>query len=154
MKNKRQEKILELVRTYDIDTQETLIGKLAECGFTVTQTTVSRDIRDLRLVKDPTGKGTYKYVSKENADVPQAPHPGAALTDAVRSIETAQNLIVVKTLAGMANAVAVCLDSFRISEIIGTVAGDDTILLVVKDSEIAEKVEKHLRTVFFRAKQS
>ena len=148
MKNARQSKILELIDEYEISTQEALIQKLAEHGFDSTQTTISRDIRQLRLIKGPTGRGTYKYVAPEVRRGNDAPGHNSALTDAVLKIEAAQNLIVVKTMAGMANAIAVCVDSLQIKDIIGSVAGDDTILLVLKTNEKAQAVEAELKSVF------
>ena len=148
MKNARQKKILELIEKYDIDTQETLIDKLSEVGFSVTQTTVSRDIRELKLVKGMTGKGTYKYivpgVKREN----NAPVLNSALTDSVIKIESAKNIVVIKTFPGMANALAVCVDTLEHPNIVGSVAGDDTILLVVKDDDTAKMVEDKLKSVF------
>ena len=148
MKNARQSKILELIDEYEISTQEALIQKLAEHGFDSTQTTISRDIRQLRLIKGPTGKGTYKYVAPETKKGNDAPGHNSALTDAVLKIEAAQNIIVIKTMAGMANAIAVCVDSLHIKDIIGSVAGDDTILLVLKTNEKADAVETELKGVF------
>lgn len=148
MKNARQNKILELIEEYEISTQEALIQKLAEHGFNSTQTTISRDIRELCLIKGPTGRGTYKYVAPAVKKGAEAPGHNSALTDAVLKIEAAQNLIVVKTMAGMANAIAVCIDSLRIKEIIGSVAGDDTILLVFKNNEKAMAIETELKDVF------
>ena len=148
MKNARQNKILELIDEYEISTQEALIQKLAEHGFDSTQTTISRDIRQLRLIKGPTGRGTYKYVAPEVRKGNDAPGHNSALTDAVLKIEAAQNIIVVKTMAGMANAIAVCIDSLHIKDIIGSVAGDDTILLVFKTNEKADAVETEVKGVF------
>ena len=148
MKNARQNKILELIEKYEISTQEALIQRLAECGFESTQTTISRDIRQLHLIKGPTGRGTYKYVAPEVRHGSGAPGHNSALTDSVLKIECAQNIIVVKTMSGMANAIAVCIDSLGIKEIIGSVAGDDTILLVLKTSQMAEDVELELKQVF------
>ena len=148
MKNARQNKILELIEEYEISTQEALIQKLAEYGFDSTQTTISRDIRQLRLIKGPTGRGTYKYVAPEVRRGNDAPGHNSALTDAVLAIEAAQNIVVVKTMAGMANAIAVCVDSLQIKDIIGSVAGDDTILLVLKTAEKAQDVEAELKGVF------
>ena len=148
MKNARQNKILELIEEYEISTQEALIQRLSEHGFESTQTTISRDIRQLRLIKGPTGRGTYKYVAPEVRRGNDAPGHNSALTDAVLKIESAQNLIVIKTMAGMANAIAVCVDSLQIKDIIGSVAGDDTILLVFKNNEKAEAVEAELKSVF------
>ena len=148
MKNARQSKILELIDLYEIGTQEMLINKLAECGFDVTQTTISRDIRQLNLVKGPTGRGTYKYVAQGTRAESTAPGHTSVLTEAVVSVESAQNIVVIKTHSGMANAIAVCVDSFHLSGIVGSVAGDDTVLLVVKTSERALVVEKELSSTF------
>lgn len=150
MKNLRQQKILELIQEYDIDTQDTLIKKLSESGFAVTQTTISRDIRQLNLVKGITPRGTYKYIvpgvaMARNNEVPVL---NSALTDSVTKIEAAGNIVVVKSYSGMANAIAVCVDSLYHEEIVGSVAGDDTILLVVKSSEAAIVLENELKESF------
>ena len=148
MKNARQKKILELIELYDIDTQETLIKRLSEAGFAVTQTTVSRDIRQLNLVKATTPRGSYKYVSPDVTTSAGAPVLNSALTDAVTKIEAAENIVVIKTFAGMANALAVCVDSLHLPGIVGSVAGDDTILLVIKSSELARETEAELKASF------
>ena len=148
MKSTRQQKILELIEKYDIDTQETLIQKLEEVGFSVTQTTVSRDIRQLKLVKGMTGRGTYKYIVPGVKRDNNAPVLNSALTDSVLKIESARNIVVVKTFPGMANALAVCVDALEQEHIVGSVAGDDTILLVIKDDDIAKEVEEKLKSVF------
>ena len=148
MKNSRQQKILELIEKYDIDTQETLIDKLSEAGYATTQTTISRDIKQLKLVKGMTSKGTYKYIVPEIKNNGTAPILNAALTESVIKIEAAENIVVVKTFSGMANALGVCIDSLNDSSIVGSVAGDDTILIVVKSSELASKLEVELKKVF------
>ena len=148
MKSTRQQKILELIEKYDIDTQETLIQKLEEVGFSVTQTTVSRDIRQLKLVKGMTGRGTYKYIVPGVKRDNNAPVLNSALTDSVLKIESARNIVVVKTFPGMANALAVCVDALEQEHIVGSVAGDDTILLVIKNDDIAKEVEEKLKSVF------
>ena len=148
MKNARQQKILELIEKYEIDTQDTLIRRLSEAGYYVTQTTVSRDIRQLSLVKGVTERGTYKYVSPDVKNGGSVPVLNSALTDAVMKIEAAENIVVVKTFSGMANALAVCIDSLHFPEIVGSVAGDDTILLVIKNSADALRIEEELRTAF------
>ncbi len=148
MKNTRQQKILELIEKYDIDTQEIMIEKLREAGINATQTTISRDIRELKLVKGISASGVYKYIlpslKKENG----APVLNSALTESVTEIEAAGNIVVVKTYPGMANALAVCVDSLQKPHIIGSVAGDDTILLVVKNVEVAIEVARELRAAF------
>ena len=149
MKNARQQKILELIEEYDIDTQDTLIKKLSENGYNVTQTTVSRDIKQLNLVKGVTARGSYKYIVptvavKENS----MPILNSAITDSVIRIEAAENIVVVKTFPGMANALAVCIDSLHLENIVGSVAGDDTILLVVKKAALALELEAELKDTF------
>ena len=148
MKNARQTKILEVIEKYEISTQEALIQKLAECGVESTQTTISRDIRQLRLIKGPTGRGTYKYVSPDVRQGNDAVGHNSVLIDSVISIDIAQNIVVVKTMSGMANAIAVCIDSLKIAEIVGSVAGDDTILIVVRDNDNAEFVKSELKQAF------
>ena len=148
MKNARQKKILEAIEKYEIDTQETLIERLAEMGISATQTTVSRDIRELKLLKGLTGRGTYKYIAPSVKSENNTPVLNSALTDAVVKIEAAGNIVVVKTFPGMANALAVCVDSLEQSNVVGSVAGDDTILLVIKDSDSAKTVEEKLKNVF------
>ena len=148
MKNSRQRKILELIEKYDIDTQETLIERLSEVGISATQTTISRDIRELKLVKGMTGKGTYKYIVP-GVKHDNAPHVlNSVLTDAVVKIEAARNIVVIKTFPGMANALGVCVDTLEHPHIVGSVAGDDTVLLVTKDDDIATKVEEKLKSIF------
>ncbi len=148
MKNTRQTKILEIIEKYDIGTQEALIEKLAECGIEATQTTISRDIRQLKLVKGQTGRGTYKYVTPEIKRDVSAPAHNSALTESVIKIEAAQNIVVVKTHSGMANAIAVCIDSLDIGEVVGSVAGDDTILFVMKNNDAAYFAETKLVEIF------
>lgn len=148
MKNSRQQKILELIKEYDIDTQETLITKLSEAGYNVTQTTVSRDIKQLNLVKGVTAKGTYKYVAPEVRRDSAVPVLNSAITDSVTKIDTACNIVVIKTFPGMANAIAVCVDSLFHDDIVGSVAGDDTILLVAKSAEISENLAQTLKSTF------
>ena len=150
MKNARQQKILEIIKKYDIDTQDTLIKKLAEEGYTVTQTTASRDIKQLNLIKGVTANGTYKYIAPGSvigADK-RTPIINSAITDAVVRVEAAGHIVVVKTYAGMANAIAVCVDSLQHDDIVGSVAGDDTMLLVVKTSDGAKALESELRDIF------
>ncbi|MBQ2876636.1 MAG: arginine repressor [Clostridia bacterium] len=148
MKNSRQQKILELIKEYDIDTQDTLMRRLAEAGFNVTQTTVSRDIRQLNLVKGITSKGTYKYIAPDVGRESGIPVLNSAITDSVTKIDSACNIVVVKTFPGMANAIAVCVDSLYHDDIVGSVAGDDTILLVAKTAEAAELLASTLKETF------
>ena len=150
MKNSRQKKILEIIEKYDIETQDALIKKLADEGYIVTQTTASRDIRQLNLVKGIGKNGCYKYIMP--GTVAKQENKGlvfnSAITDSVISIEAAGNIVVVKTYAGMANAIAVCFDSLPSHRIVGSVAGDDTILLVVKTPEDAQMLSTELFEMF------
>ena len=150
MKNARHQKILELIEKYDIDTQDTLIKKLAEEGYTVTQTTASRDIRQLNLIKGVSANGTYKYIAPKVVIGQESKTPvlNSSITDAVIAVEAAGHLVVIRTFAGMASAIAVCFDSLRKDNIVGSIAGDDTILLVVKTSQGALYLEAELREIF------
>ena len=148
MKNTRQQKILELIEKYDIDTQEMLIEKLSEVGIKATQTTVSRDIKELKLIKEVSQNGGHKYILPGIKKEGNVPVLSGALTDSVVMIEAAGNLVVVKTYPGMANALAVCVDAFEKPHIVGSVAGDDTILLVVRSDEVARDVAQELRKIF------
>ena len=148
MKGLRQQKILDIINNYDIDTQEALIAKLAEAGYNVTQTTISRDINQLKLVKAVTASGTYKYIVPDVKRENNRTVMNSALTDAVIKIEAAKNIVVVKTLSGMANAIAVCVDSLNHDEIVGSVAGDDTIIIVTKDDSVADSMAHNLKTAF------
>lgn len=150
MKNSRQEKILELINTYEIATQEALIEKLREVGYDVTQTTVSRDIRQLNLVKGQSREGGYKYVVPETSLKPKTPVHTSSLSDSVLKVEAAQNILVVKTHAGMANAIAVCIEDMHLDGLIGSVAGDDTMIMVFKDGERATLGEAQLTKTFKR----
>ena len=148
MKRSRQEKMLELISRYEIDTQDELISRLRENGYDVTQATVSRDIRELKIAKMTTGKGTYRYVLPKQIDGNSGMKFNSALIDSIVSVEHACNIVVLKTYPGLANAVAVGIDSMSLQEILGSVAGDDTMLLVVKTSDGAKALEQELRDIF------
>jgi len=137
MKNKRQEKIISLISKYEIETQEELIGMLCKEGFQVTQATVSRDIRELKLTKVLTGKGSYRYTVPTNNDSVPLIKFNKALANSIVSVGYALNNIVIKTYPGLATAVATGLDSIESDDILGCVAGDDTIIMVVKSEAAA-----------------
>lgn len=145
MKRIRQEKMLELISKYEIDTQDELIERLRESGFEVTQATVSRDIRELKISKMTTGKGTYRYVLPKQSISTSNMKFNSALIDALISADYACNIVVLKTHAGLANALAVGLDSMHLENILGCVAGDDTILLVSRSEDSARKIADHFR---------
>lgn len=147
-KNARHTKILELIEKYEIDTQQTLTDKLLEEGFSVTQTTVSRDIRALKLIKGMTKRGTYKYVLPQTKRDNATPTGQSAIYDSVLSVVSAQNLVVVRTLSGMANAMAVCIDSIDHENSLGSIAGDDTILIITQSNETATILAEELKTLF------
>ena len=140
MKNLRQRKVLDLIKENDVETQEDLVSKLRESGFDVTQATVSRDIKELNLIKIAKDKNTYKYIAaSEPRQYPGVSRLGKLLKDSATNIDYSDNLIVIKTLPGVANAIAACIDNIQWTEIIGTIAGDDTILLVVKPKSSVKK---------------
>ncbi|MBO7335242.1 MAG: arginine repressor [Lachnospiraceae bacterium] len=135
MKNQRHDAILKLISQYDIDTQEELVTRLCEAGFNVTQATVSRDIRTLHLYKATGSDGKLKYIVDNRQDHTLDSKYKRVLKDGFVSIDMAQNILVIKTVSGMAMAVAAAVDSMKFSEIVGTIAGDDTIMMAVRTVE-------------------
>lgn len=144
MKNERQEKILEMVGKYTIETQEELISLLSQLGFEVTQATVSRDIRDLKLSKIMTPRGTYKYVLPKNHEGTNVRFK-SALSESITKIDYAMNQIVIKTFPGMAQAIAAAIDGIDDPNVLGCVAGDDAIIVVTRDPESAKAVSSDIR---------
>ena len=145
MKNARQTAILSLIEQYDIETQEELAGKLKEMGIAVTQATVSRDIKELRLLKVLSGSGGYKYATADKAEHGLSERFVRMFKDSVLSINFAGNIVVIKTLSGSANVAAEAIDSMHLPEILGTMAGDNTILAVVQNEEEAAKTVNRFR---------
>ncbi len=146
MKVKRQLKILELIRENNIDTQDALVELLNKDGYNVTQATVSRDIRELRLSKISAGKGKQKYAltsGSNSAEIME--RMNRVFSDGVISIDYAGNLIIIKTITGMAMAVAAALDAMDNTEIIGTIAGDDTVFSAVRNENKAIRLVNRLR---------
>lgn len=139
MKNTRQTAILSLIEQNDIETQEELASKLREMGIEVTQATVSRDIKELRLLKVLSGKGGYKYATADKAEHGLTDRFVRMFKESVLSIASANNIIVIKTLSGSANVAAEAIDSMRLPEILGTMAGDNTVLVIVQNGQEAEK---------------
>lgn len=138
MKNDRKKAILDIVSTYEVDTQETLQALLLERGFNVTQATVSRDIKQLALLKTMSPSGSYKYT------IPPKPQETSArlsfkslYADSVVSIDRAINIVVIKCYAGMANAVCSKLDAAAYKGVVGTLAGDDTIFVLMREENDA-----------------
>ena len=147
MKKLRHSKIRELVEKYEIDTQEELAARLNEAGFNVTQATVSRDIREMKLTKIPKRNGGFKYALLMEAEHYLSDKYLRVLKDGFVSLETAQNILVMKTVSGMAMAVAAAIDALKEKKIIGSIAGDDTIMMVIKTTEDAETVYKEIMTI-------
>ena len=135
MKKVRHKRIIEIIENHDVETQEELASYLKDAGYEVTQATVSRDIRELKLSKVPTGAGKQKYVVLKRDDSQLGDKYIRVLRDGFVSMDMAQNILVVKTVAGMAMAVAAALDAMKFKEIVGSSAGDDTIMMAVRTVE-------------------
>ncbi len=141
MKNARQAAILSIIEQNDVETQEDLAKKLKDMGIVVTQATVSRDIKELRLLKVLSASGGYKYATADKAEHGLSERFVRMFKDSVLSISFAGNIIVIKTLSGSANVAAEAIDSMRLPEILGTMAGDNTILAIVhSEAEAARTV--------------
>lgn len=132
MKGQRQSAILNLIQKYEIETQEELGEKLKMAGFKVTQATISRDIRELRLTKANSKKGGQKYMALTNQQHQVSGKVLRVFKDALISMDKAENILVIRTLTGMGNAVAAAIDAFHYDEIVGTLAGDDTIFCATR----------------------
>ncbi len=146
MKSQRHAKILELVKKYEIETQEELSERLLGEGFPVTQATVSRDIRELRLTKVSQG-GRQKYAVLAQGDTQMQERYIRVLKDGFASMDMAQNILVIKTVSGMAMAVAAALDHMDCHEIVGSIAGDDTIMCAVRTMEDTAGLMERLRKI-------
>ncbi len=145
MKTRRHTKILELINKYEIDTQEELLRRLKDDGLDVTQATVSRDIKELRLVKTLSAEGKYKYTSAKDSAKDYSTKFYSLLSDTAVSINFACNLVVIKCLTGMAQAVCAAMDSMHWEGVIGTLAGDDTIFIATKNEGCAEQLTAELK---------
>lgn len=146
MKVNRHAKIIELIGKYQIETQEELANYLTQEGFKVTQATVSRDIRDLKLTKIPTDDGKQRYTVHPKSDITLSDKYVRVLRDGFASMDMAQNILVIRTVSGMAMAVATAIDALEFSEVVGTIAGDDTIMCAIRTVEdtmrVMEKINK------------
>jgi transcriptional regulator of arginine metabolism len=143
MKAKRQRKILEIINSRAVETQEELLNALSEEGFTVAQPTVSRDIQELRLIKASVSEGKYKYVQSGNDEA----RFSNLLLQTIISVDYAINMVVVKCHTGMAQAACAMIDSMDYPQILGTIAGDDTIFVVVSTNEIAQTIGAKIKTM-------
>ena len=147
MKKSRHEKIKELVEQYEIETQEELANRLKEAGYHVTQATVSRDIRELKLSKISGGDGRQRYTILPHNDHYLSDKYIRVLKDGFVSMDMAQNILVIKTVSGMAMAVAAALDAMHLHEVVGCIAGDDTIMCAVRSVQETVEVMGRLRKI-------
>lgn len=151
MKSARQEKILEIIDKHEVETQEELISHLIAAGVPATQATVSRDIRELKLTKVLTGRGSYRYIRSNQNKGSVSVRFNTALADSIQTVDFAGNLIVLKTSPGLASAVATGIDAMHMIEILGCVAGDDTIMIVARSEEgaadISDKLKGMMKTI-------
>lgn len=145
MKSKRHQKILELIEVNEVDTQEELLRLLKESGYKVTQATVSRDIKELRLIKTASSDGKYRYgaaVRKPQADLSSQFY--AFFDKSVYAVDYCKNFVVVKCHTGMANAVCEMLDTMDIEGIVGTLSGDNTFFVMMREDQLAQKLAEEL----------
>ncbi len=145
MKSKRHAKILEIIRKYEVETQEELCEKLNQEGYSVTQATVSRDIRELKLTKVSTDGGRQKYMSISEKKEDMGEKFIRIFKDGFVSMDMAQNILVIKTVSGMAMALAAALDAMDFDEVVGSIAGDDTIMCAVRTAQDTANLMNRLR---------
>ena len=144
IKSERHEKILELITAGNISTQSELTLRLNECGYDVTQATVSRDLQEMRIMKVLLADGTYKYAPAKEKDISIGDRLESLLGHCLTGVDYAMNIVVLKTMAGAAQAVGYALDSFVWDEIVGTICGDDTIMIVVRSEKCAKQLSVKL----------
>lgn len=138
MKNERQETILAIIAEEAIETQDQLIRRLKEKGIACTQATVSRDIKQLHLIKEPAGGGRYRYaVSAHKTKLNFADRLQTILRESIIGVDFAQNLVVLKTMPGLAGAAGAAFDGMEIAQMVGSIAGDDTVLVIMRDADSA-----------------
>jgi transcriptional regulator of arginine metabolism len=145
MKKKRHEKIMELIKRYPIDTQEELLRLLCEAGFDVTQATVSRDIKELRLLKTLSPDGRYRYAPVKEELKENSAKFYSLFADSAVSVAFAQNIVCVKCQTGMANAVCAAMDTIHWDDVVGTLSGDDTIFILTKNDETAGRLAGEMK---------
>lgn len=138
MKSQRQAKIMEIISTKNVETQEQLLQELQNEGFRCTQATISRDIKDMRIVKELTSMGSYRYTTSGNEiSGTFTSRLNTIFRECVVSYDYAQNIIVIRTLPGLASAAGSAIDAMNMSAVVGTLAGDDTVMIVMRDSNSA-----------------
>ena len=148
MKNDRQAMILEIISQENIETQEQLLLRLQARGVRCTQATISRDIKQLHLVKEPVGQGVYKYaVSGNRTKLNLAEKLRTIFRECIVSIDYAQNIVVIKTMPGLANGACSALDNMEVNDLVGSLAGDDTVFLVMRDTEAAASFCEEIKEI-------
>ena len=147
MKKRRQAKILEIITSLEIETQEELQALLNEFGFEVTQATISRDIKELRLVKELSSEGRYYYSTGKKNTQNINRRAGGIFNESIIKIDYALNTVVIKCFAGMANAACAAIDSMELKEVLGSIAGDDTIFILCTSEENAREFTQKLRNM-------
>ncbi len=149
MRYSRQNKILELISIHEIDTQENLAALLKESGYNVTQATVSRDIKELQLVKVLSSTGKYKYSSNKSSETPASDRFSRIFRETITGIDSSGNIVVVKTLSGCAGAAAEAIDNCGIPHLIGSVAGDNTIFLLADSEDNVSKIRETFQEMLY-----
>lgn len=144
MKSQRQQRILELISKYEIETQEDMMTRLIAEGFKVTQATVSRDLKELKLTKTLTARGTYRYAVNTARQHTGSVKLNNAMVDSIIQVDYSLNNVVIKTYPGLANAVASGVDALNMHSILGCVAGDDTIIIITRDEESSAELSQTL----------
>ena len=147
MRISRQNKILELIEKYEIETQDKLVSLLREFGYEVTQATISRDIKELQLIKTLSSTGKYKYATAASSEGPVSDRLSNIYRETVKSTAYSGNIVLLKTLSGCASAAAEALDSFGLPHVIGSVAGDNTIMFVIDDPANSPEVVEALNSM-------
>lgn len=138
MKSQRQAKIMEIISTQNVETQEQLLSLLQQAGFRGTQATISRDIKELRIVKELTSLGTYRYTaSATETGGSFSARLNTIFRECVTGFDYAQNIIVIRTMPGLASAAGSAIDAMNMSVVVGTLAGDDTVMVVMRDNNAA-----------------
>ena len=149
MKSARQLEILNIIQSVDVETQEQLLEELKHRGFSTTQATISRDIKQLRLVKELSSGGSYRYAASDRKNsASSASRLRNIFREGVTSVEVAQNIVVVKTMPGLASAACSALDGMEIQGMVGSLAGDDTGILIMQDNACAEAFNSEVHKLF------
>ena len=138
MKSQRQAKIMEIISNRNVETQEQLLQELQDAGFRSTQATISRDIKELRIIKELTSFGTYRYTTSSGETAGTfSSKLNTIFRECITSFDYAQNMIVIRTLPGLASAAASAIDAMSLSVVVGSIAGDDTVFIVMRDNNAA-----------------